>query len=177
VRQAPAAPDVTDGPPETARWRRVQRKDRTEMNIARTKRGFLKKAVMLAVGAAATVAVVAPADAALASCRTDYACLYSNADFGGYKYETFYSTTNLGNVNYGGTSLPLYSGDGVNSNVSSLDNWDFDSPITVYYNSGYRGPCFEIPAGGAKYDFASVRLSNGKTANDNMNSFHFNYHC
>jgi hypothetical protein len=148
------------------------------MNSARTKRGFMTKAAMLAVGAAAAVAVVAPADAALAACKTGDACLYSNAGFQGYKYQTFYSTPNLGSVRYdNAASVPLYSGDGMGTNVSSLDNWDFDHPITVYYNSGYRGACFEIPTGGSARDFSTIRLSNGLSANDNMNSFHFNRHC
>jgi hypothetical protein len=146
------------------------------MNNAPSKPGFMKKAVMLAVGVVTAAVVVGPAQAAFA-CSTGNACLYSDADFRGHHYETFYSTPNLGNVRYAGTSVPLYAGDGVLNNVSSLDNWDFDHPIAVYYNSGYRGPCFNIPTGGSNRDFSTVRLSNGKSANDNMNSFHFNYHC
>jgi Peptidase inhibitor family I36 len=137
---------------------------------------FLKKAALLAVGVVTAAAVVGPAEAALA-CSTGDACLYSAANFGGYHYETFYSQPNLGNVRYAGTQIPLYAGDHVPSNVSSLDNWDFEHPIAVYYNSGYRGPCFEIPTGGAERNFANRRLSNGLSANDDMNSFHFNRHC
>lgn len=130
-----------------------------------------------AVGIAAAVAVVAPADAAMAACPYDWACLHSGANFSGYHYNSYYSQPNLGNLRYAGTQIPLYAGDHVPSNVSSFENNDPDSPVAVYYNSSYRGPCFTISAGGGYSNFAVIPLSNGLTANDNMNSFHFNQYC
>ena len=135
------------------------------------------KSVLLAVGVAIAGLAGFTGTASAAPCTYDHVCLWSNAGFTGYKYDTFYSQPNWGNLRYAGTSIPLYRGDGVATNVSSLDNWDPDSTVAVYYNSLYRGPCFTVAAYGSASDFTRVRLTDGTVANDRMNSHHFNRLC
>ncbi|MEU7786298.1 MULTISPECIES: peptidase inhibitor family I36 protein [unclassified Amycolatopsis] len=137
-------------------------------------------AVVAAVAVAATVGVGA-AGPAEAACQAQYACMYSNSDLGGYKFENFNSQANWGSLRYAGTSIPLWAGDGTYNNVSSMENKDTNSPIAVYYNSQYRGSCFTIRSSGTVRNFANVRLSgdnhDGWVANDVMNSHHFNIAC
>jgi hypothetical protein len=111
------------------------------------------------------------------ACTYDNACLYSNPSFGGYVFNNYNSQPNWGAVRYDNGSYALWRGDGVGTNVSSLDNWDPNSRIAVYYNSQYRGPCFTVAAYGSASDFRRVTLSNGSNANDRMNSHRFNYTC
>jgi hypothetical protein len=121
--------------------------------------------------------VTAESEVAPYQCTRDNACLYSNPRFTGYVRDDFYSRPNWGAIYYDNGPYVLWRGDGVSTNVSSLDNWDLDSRIAVYYNSRYRGPCFTVEAAGAVSDFRQVRLSDGSNANDRMNSHHFNRTC
>jgi hypothetical protein len=97
------------------------------------------------------------------------------------RFNNFNSQQNWGSIHYDGTSVRLWAGDGVSNNVSSLDNWDFDSNVAVYYHSGYTGPCFTVAAGGEVSNFAQVPLNSSevphRNANENMNSHHFNRTC
>lgn len=122
----------------------------------------------------AGVAMAAPAQA---SCTPDNVCLYSDANYQGMKRDDFSSRNNWSNITYGGTSIALYRGDNVVSNVSSMDNWDVDTRISVYYNSGYAGPCFKVEAYGTVSNMASIYLNTGKAANDVMNSHNFTNNC
>ncbi|RSM64467.1 hypothetical protein DMH04_51255 [Kibdelosporangium aridum] len=139
------------------------------------------KAALLAAAAVAGLATVGLATtattAAAAPCTLNNACLWSNPGFGGYRFNNFYSQSNWGAVNYDGTTVRMWRGDGVATNVSALDNWDSDSRIAVYYNSGYRGPCFTVANFGSASDFRRVRLTDGTNANERMNSHHFNRTC
>ncbi|MFD5097568.1 peptidase inhibitor family I36 protein [Streptomyces albidochromogenes] len=129
--------------------------------------------------AGAGVAMAAPAQAA--SCTYNNVCLWSDADFNGYKRNDFNSRPNWSQISYdggiGGAFKPLYEGDGAIDNVSSVDNWDPDTKVSVYYNSGYFGPCFKVAANGAVSDMASIYITSSKTANDNMNSHKFSNEC
>ncbi|MEA5360925.1 peptidase inhibitor family I36 protein [Amycolatopsis sp., V23-08] len=137
-------------------------------------------AIVTAAVAAAAFGIVA-AGPAQATCRAQYACMYSNSNLGGHKYENFNSQPNWGSLRYGDANIPLWAGDGTYDNVSSMENKDTNSPIAVYYNSQYRGSCFTIRSSGTVRNFADVELSgdnhDGWAANDVMNSHHFNIAC
>src|SRR5262245_40763339 len=91
----------------------------------------------------ASVAMAAPAQAY--TCTPDNACLYSDSGFWGMVRDDFSSRPNWSQVYYiGGPAL--YQGDYHLDNVSSISNWDYDTKISVFYNSGYAGPCFKIAA-------------------------------
>jgi hypothetical protein len=136
-------------------------------------------AAAVAVASAAGVVGFTGTASAQGPCTVDNACLWSGTNFSGMRFNNFYSQPSWHNVRYDGTNVPLWARDGVAANVSSLDNWDFDSTIAVYYNSGYGGPCFTVAAGGMVSNFARVPLSGvpGGNANENMNSHHFNRRC
>ncbi|MEV7611635.1 peptidase inhibitor family I36 protein [Streptomyces sp. NPDC089799] len=123
----------------------------------------------------ATVAMAAPAQAAL--CTSDNACLWSDSGFTGHKRDDYTSRPSwfifYDNNNYN----RLYQEDGVVDNVSSIDNWDPDTRISVYYNSGYAGPCFKVEAYGAVSNFEQITLGNGMKSNDRMNSHKFSNEC
>jgi hypothetical protein len=137
------------------------------------------KLALLAAGVAVVglVGLAGAGTAQAAPCTYDNACLWANINYTGYRFNNFYSQSSWANIRYDGTSVPLYRGDGVSTNVSALDNWDPDSTIAVYYNSGYRGPCFTVAAYGSASDFTRVRLTDGTGANDRMNSHRFNVRC
>jgi hypothetical protein len=137
------------------------------------------KAALLAVGLAVSglVGLAGPANACTAA-DGGHTCLYSAAGFSGSRWDDgALSTEKWADHSYIGTSVRLYAGDGSLSNVSSMSNWDFDSNVAVYYNSGFRGGCFTIAAGGQVSDMARIRLSDGTNANDRMNSHHYNRTC
>ncbi|MFE5485258.1 hypothetical protein [Streptomyces sp. NPDC056527] len=125
----------------------------------------------------AGVAMAAPSQAA--SCTYNNVCLWSDSDLNGAKRNDFNSRPNWSTISYdGGAFVALYRGDGVVENVSSIDNWDPDTGVSVYYNSGHVGPCFMVMANGEVSNMAWVTLSyGGKKANDNMNSHKFSYDC
>lgn len=139
------------------------------------------KATLLAVGIAAA-SLFGLAGTAQAACQAEWACMYSNKDLKGHKYTSFDSQANWGALRYANTSIRLWNGsDSGYDNVSSMENRDHNSPIAVYYNSGYKGACFTIRSDSAVSNFANVRLSgDGRDAwdgNDKMNSHHFNIGC
>jgi hypothetical protein len=133
----------------------------------------------LAVAAGLTVtALTAPAASAAPSCPVQHSCFWSGANYTGYKWDDGgHSTPNWGNVHYAGTTISPYRGDGSLLNVSSMVNRDPDSNVAVYYNSGYRGGCFNVGANGNVPDFSHVTRSDGGPANDRMNSHHYNQRC
>ncbi|MEU9298428.1 hypothetical protein [Streptomyces sp. NPDC048266] len=121
-------------------------------------------------------AMAAPAQAA--SCTPDNACLYSDADFSGYIRDDYSSRSSWESINYDGApNILLYWGENNPRNVSSVDNWDTDTRISVYYNSQWLGPCFKIAAYGYVSNMAYITLSSGKSANDVMNSHLFGNNC
>ncbi|WP_244315447.1 peptidase inhibitor family I36 protein [Streptomyces albidochromogenes] len=120
--------------------------------------------------------MAAPAQAF--GCTYNNVCLWSDSGHNGYVRNDFNSRTNWSQISYdGGAFKPLYQGDGVIDNVSSIDNWDPDTRVSVYYNSGYFGPCFKVEANGAVSNMASIYITSSKTANDNMNSHKFSNEC
>ncbi|MER5635683.1 peptidase inhibitor family I36 protein [Kitasatospora sp. NPDC002227] len=125
---------------------------------------------------AATGVGVSSASASTA-CANGYLCLYSDSYWSGAERVDFYSRSTWTNITYAGTNTALYRGDGVGTNVSSVDNGDFSKNVAFYYNSNYSGPCFTVAAGRWIGDFSAIGLSNGLSANDNMNSHHFGYTC
>lgn len=137
------------------------------------------KAALLAVGLAVSglVGLAGTANA----CTTEdggHTCMYSAADLTGFRWDDdAKSTERWADHSYIGTSVRLYAGDGVPNNVSSMDNWDRDSTVAVYYNSRYRGGCFTIAAYGQVSNMARIRLTDGTNANDRMNSHHYNRTC
>ncbi|MEV7611637.1 peptidase inhibitor family I36 protein [Streptomyces sp. NPDC089799] len=139
--------------------------------IRRISATLLAAASLLGAGAA----LAAPAQAA--SCTIQNACLYSDGNFTGHKRDDLYSRTNWGNITYDGTSIPLYQGDGVINNVSSIDNWDPDTRVSVFYNSAYAGPCFKIAAYGSASNLGNINIGVGSSANDKMNSHKFGDAC
>ncbi|MFG3491775.1 hypothetical protein [Streptomyces sp. NPDC047972] len=135
-------------------------------------------AMLVAVASLFSAGVTLAAPAQAYTCTPDNACLYSDSDFTGYVRDDYSSRTNWGNIYYSGTpSIPLYAGDNFLFNVSSIDNWDADTRISVYYNSAHWGPCFKIAAYGYVSNMAYITLSNGKSANDVMNSHLFGDNC
>ncbi|MDD9378883.1 hypothetical protein M8Z33_19900 [Streptomyces sp. ZAF1911] len=123
----------------------------------------------------AVVAMAAPAQAA--DCTEDNVCLWSDSGHTGYLRDDYQSRDNWSIISYEYAGWRLYAGDGNPANVSSIDNWDPDTRVSVYYNSGFAGPCFKVAAYGAVTNMASITLSSGKTANDNMNSHNFTNNC
>ncbi|MCX4783236.1 peptidase inhibitor family I36 protein [Streptomyces sp. NBC_01264] len=141
--------------------------------LRRTSAMLLATASLVGAG----VAMGAPAQA-VPVCTPDNACFYSDANFTGFERDDFTSRSNWSAItyDYAPTRL-LYAGDGVADNVSSVNNMDPDTKISVYYNSGYAGPCFKVAAYGLVDNFAKITLSSGRTANDNMNSHNFSNNC
>lgn len=139
-------------------------------------------AALVTVAAAASCVVASGSTASAVECTGEYAydkvCLHENGGqyLNGMLRIDYYSRSSWANITYNGTSTPLYRGDGVLTNVSGATNWDMDSRIAVYYNSNHSGPCFTIRAGGQVF-FNRIVLSNGRSANDNMNSHQFNVTC
>ncbi|MFD6888233.1 peptidase inhibitor family I36 protein [Streptomyces sp. NPDC059957] len=120
--------------------------------------------------------MAAPAQAQ--GCTQDNVCLWSDSGYSGYLRDDFNSRSNWSTITYDhAPTRLLYAGDGAVNNVSSMDNWDPDTQVSVYYNSGYAGPCFNIAAYGSVGNMASIILSSGKYANDNMNSHKFGGAC
>jgi hypothetical protein len=139
---------------------------------------------MVVLGAAiAGVLGLAPTAQASTSCTSpnadDKVCLFQNAPAtdGGVVRIDFLSRPSWVPLQYDNSSHYLYAGDGVLTNVSAAINWDLNSRVAFYYNSNYYGPCFTVAAGGQIGSFARIALSNGRSANDNMNSHHFNRTC
>lgn len=131
-------------------------------------------AAILAAAGVAAVSLVATETTASAACADEHACMYSASNYTGLKRQDFYSRSNWGQITYDGSSIPLYRGDGAQTNVSSMENRDGNSYIAVYYNSGHRGACFRIRPNRSVPNFQTIPLSIGGDANDRMNSHKFN---
>lgn len=133
-------------------------------------------AMLLAVASlfGAGVVMAAPAQA---YCNYDKVCLSEDAGWLGYTREDYYSRPKWSDVSYPGSIIPLYQFDGADSNVSSIENTDPDTPVSVYYNSGYAGPCFRVAKYGIVSNMASIKITSSKYANDNMNSHQFSNSC
>lgn len=118
-------------------------------------------AVALAgIGAAFVTAV--PASAASSEyCTTEYACLYYNSNYQGAFYRQLLDIPNYQNY-YFSTSAAGSNGAGlsVKNNAASLDNWDFQSRVRVYFNSNYAGVYQTIAAGGQANLNSSLKNEN-----------------
>ncbi|MFG2671524.1 hypothetical protein ACPXCP_27220 [Streptomyces sp. DT20] len=142
---------------------------------------MISSVVTVAAVAGAAGFIAAPSASAV-ECTSEYAydkiCLFENGGqyLNGKLRIDLYSRSSWANITYTGTSTALYKGDGVLTNVSGATNGDPDSRVAVYYNSNYAGPCFTIKPNGSVF-FKNVGLSNGRVANDNMNSHRFNVTC
>ncbi|MFH9728561.1 hypothetical protein ACH4M4_37290 [Streptomyces sp. NPDC017254] len=77
----------------------------------------------------------------------------------------------------GSAGIPLYAGDNHLYNVSSIDNWDVDTRISVYRSPYHMGPCFKIANYGSVTNLAYITLSSGQNANDAMDSHLFGNNC
>ncbi|MEU9302875.1 hypothetical protein [Streptomyces sp. NPDC048269] len=121
---------------------------------------------------------IALAGPAQAYCDYDHACFYSNSNFEGWKRRDYNSQLNWRNLAYDNNgNAPLYYTDGYPSNVSSIENEDPDTKLSVYYNSGNLGPCFMVAANGSVSNMGGIYIKSGMTANDNMNSHKFSNSC
>ncbi|MGF1340716.1 MULTISPECIES: hypothetical protein [unclassified Streptomyces] len=143
----------------------------------------MRALVVAGATALSTLALgVSGASASSHTCTYDNACLYENAELEGMYLDSNSSLAMWSLSRYAGQpdtyGKSPYMGDGVKTNASSLDNWDIDSVIGVFYNSSYRGPCFTVGAYKRAMNFKSVTLSSGGgVANDRMNSHQFNNAC
>ncbi|MFJ2766713.1 peptidase inhibitor family I36 protein [Streptomyces sp. NPDC087300] len=121
---------------------------------------YLKRSMVAAVVALAAagsgLALSAPASAATAaptaaSCSSGYACLFYHPGYTGAVYKQYNNDTNYGN-NHFVTSTSSHGSEGagqvVRNNAGSVDNWDFNNSITIYYSPGYGGAHQTISAGG-----------------------------
>ncbi|WP_186785825.1 peptidase inhibitor family I36 protein [Streptomyces misionensis] len=121
---------------------------------------YLKRSVfagLLALAAAgsglalSTTASAASAGTAAASCSTGYACLYYHPGYTGAVYKQYYDDSNYGN-NYFVTSTASRGSEGagqvVRNNAGSVDNWDCNNSITIYYSPDYQGAHQTISACG-----------------------------
>ncbi|MFD8205288.1 hypothetical protein ACFV2S_02565 [Streptomyces sp. NPDC059695] len=124
----------------------------------------------------AGITMAAPAQAA--SCTPDNACLYSDSDFEGLKRDDYRSQSSWASIHYDGfPDAYLYWSENWPLNVSSVDNWDVDTRISVYYHSQWTGPCFKIANYGSVSNLAYVTLSSGQNANDVMDAHLFGNNC
>ncbi|QUQ64749.1 peptidase inhibitor family I36 protein [Kutzneria sp. CA-103260] len=135
--------------------------------------------VLIVAAAVSGLAVTAALPASAApTCPAGHSCFWSGANYTGYKWDDGgHSTPNWGAVHYTGTNIPLWGGDGLETNVSSMINRDVDSYVSIYYNSGYHGPCAFVVPNGNVPDFRRVTLPDGTPMNDRMNSHRYNDHC
>ncbi|MFG2291839.1 hypothetical protein [Streptomyces sp. NPDC048603] len=139
--------------------------------IRRTSAALLAAASLFGAG----VAMAAPAQAY--NCTWDNVCLHSDSDFNGLYRDDFSSRPNWSQITYYGGQPAVYQGDYNPDNVSSINNMDPDSRVSVFYNSGYAGPCFKIADYGRVKNMASIYITSTKQANDNMNSHRFGDSC
>ncbi|MFJ6466182.1 hypothetical protein ACIQM0_35030 [Streptomyces sp. NPDC091387] len=118
---------------------------------------------LAAVGAVAlattagSLFLASPANAAV-SCSVDYACLHYNSNNEGALYKQYYGILDYAGLTFSAstsTNGGNGAGQAVKNNAASVDNWDFDLGIRIYYNSNYD------------YSFASQRIDKGGFANLN----------
>jgi peptidase inhibitor family I36 len=117
------------------------------------------KALALAAGVVAGLAGFAGVAQADSTCPDGNVCLWSGANYTGARFA----------VPTDGR-WPAFA-------ISSVDNGDDDSRAAFYYDSGQRGACFTVAAGGRVPDLTRVRLSDGSTAYGRLRSLAFNRTC
>ncbi|MFI7388684.1 hypothetical protein [Streptomyces sp. NPDC049813] len=113
-------------------------------------------AVALATTAGCLV-LASPANAAV-SCSVDYACLHYNSNNAGALYKQYYAIPDYAGLKFSAstsTNGGNGAGQAVKNNAASVDNWDFDLGIRIYYNSNYNA------------SFASQAIAKGGFANLN----------
>ncbi|WP_181798950.1 peptidase inhibitor family I36 protein, partial [Streptomyces sp. WELS2] len=137
---------------------------------------YLKRSVfagLLALAAAgsglalSTTASAASAAPAAVSCSPGYACLYYHPDYTGAVYKQYYDDPNYGDDYFVTSTAPRGSegaGQVVAGHTGSVDNWNCDSSITIYYSPGYAGIHQTIVACGKANLNSSLRnnIASGK---------------
>ncbi|RSM64468.1 hypothetical protein DMH04_51260 [Kibdelosporangium aridum] len=118
-------------------------------------------------GTAAATTVESP-------CQQGSVCLWSQPNFTGLTHTSVRSVPSWGALTYDGTQIPLTS---ATHPVTSVDNRGNGFRVALYYNSGYRGPCFTVAAHGTVSDLRQVRLSDGSSAHRRMTSHAVNRSC
>ncbi|MGW5125737.1 hypothetical protein ACWEQ7_17080 [Streptomyces sp. NPDC004069] len=95
------------------------------------------------------LATAGTASAAGDFCSSGNACLHYNSDYKGAFYKQYAAISNYANY-YFSASYAGSNGAGlsVKNNTASVDNWDFNYGIRLYYNSNYAGAYQSIGAGG-----------------------------
>ncbi|MEV5374854.1 hypothetical protein B7P34_10680 [Streptosporangium nondiastaticum] len=114
-------------------------------------------------GLLATTPASASAEQFAESCSTGYACLFYHPDYTGAIYKQWDDDPNYGNNHFvTSSSTRGSSGSGlvVRNNAASVDNWDFNNAITIYYSPNYQGVHQRIAAGGAANLNSSLRNDN-----------------
>ncbi len=107
-------------------------------------------------------------------CQQGHFCLWSQPNFTGLTHTSTRSAPSWGALTYDNTQVPLTS---AAHPVSSLDNRGNGFRVALYYNSGYRGPCFTVAAHGTVSDLRHARLSDGSSAHRRTTSHVFNRSC
>ncbi|MEU1818041.1 peptidase inhibitor family I36 protein [Streptomyces roseifaciens] len=114
-------------------------------------------------GLLATSPASAATDQFAEACSTGYACLFYHQNYTGAIYKQYSNDANYGNNHFvTSTSTRGSSGSGlaVRNNAASVDNWDFDNAITIYYSPNYAGAHQRIAAGGQANLIPSLRNNN-----------------
>ncbi|MCF3100110.1 peptidase inhibitor family I36 protein [Streptomyces roseoverticillatus] len=132
----------------------------------RFKRLAVAGAIALATagsGLLATSPASASTDRFAESCSSGYACLFYHPNYTGAIYKQYYSDANYGD-DYFVTSSSTRGGSGsglvVRNNAASVDNWDFNNAITIYYSPNYAGVHQRIAAGGQANLIPALRNDN-----------------
>ncbi|MEU8550472.1 peptidase inhibitor family I36 protein [Streptomyces roseoverticillatus] len=114
-------------------------------------------------GLLATSPASASADRFAESCSSGYACLFYHQNYTGAIYKQYNNDANYGN-NHFVTSSSMRGGSGsglvVRNNAASVDNWDFNNAITIYYSPNYSGVHQRIAAGGQANLIPALRNNN-----------------
>lgn len=124
---------------------------------------FRRVAVAGAVALAGFGTALATAGTANAaeSCTSGYACLHYNSDYQGAFYRQYFNIPNYAGYYFSASSAgSAGAGQAVKNNTASVDNWDFNNGIRMYFNSNYAGVSQGIPAGGAANLNTSLKNDN-----------------
>ena len=122
---------------------------------------------LAAAGSGLTLSAPASAAPAAASCSTGYACLFYHPDYTGAVYKQWDDDKNYGNDHFVTSTSARGSegaGEVVRNAAASVDNWDFNNPITIYYHPNYEGPHQTIAAGGQGNLNSTMRNENASGA-------------
>ncbi|MEV7686250.1 peptidase inhibitor family I36 protein [Streptomyces bungoensis] len=118
---------------------------------------------LAAAGSGLALSTPASASATATSCSSGYACLFYHPNYTGAIFKQYYSDPNYGD-NYFVTSTASQGSEGagkvVRNDAASVDNWDFNNAITIYYSPNYAGVHQTISAGGAANLNSSLRNNN-----------------